>query len=206
MSSISETSLSLITSTPTTSAMAKIFVTALILSSTAYILHCASPMRLTRVLVTAIAAAERAYLEAVEDAMITKYDVHIAATLTRLQLKVSELREETLRNSLSYRVSFCEFFKGRTFTVLRSIQDVRRLETHIEILKEGRLRDSDPDLPSPETMARTVSIRQRHTSFARMTSFCELLTVAPRSLVAVVALELLYRFVQCIYVKWYTCN
>ncbi|KAJ7117797.1 hypothetical protein C8R44DRAFT_879335 [Mycena epipterygia] len=118
-------------------------------------------MRLTRVLVAAICNVEKSYLEAIEAGMLSKFDVDTASMLLSLQIKVSHIRQATLRNSLSRFGTLCDFFKGRTFTVLKFIREVRALEAHIEILKEKNLRDPNP--LGLETVAQMVSLRQRHT-------------------------------------------
>ena len=69
MSSITESSLSFLASdsTPSTSAATQVLLTAVGLTVAAYTIRCASPMRRqSRVLVTAIADTEKAYLEAIE--------------------------------------------------------------------------------------------------------------------------------------------
>ena len=66
-----------------------------------------------------------------------------------LQLSVSLLREAALRDSLSYWAPSLQFFKFRhTLTILRCIQEIRALETHIEVclfllLKEGQVAKHD---------------------------------------------------------------
>ncbi|KAJ7491981.1 hypothetical protein FB451DRAFT_1551433 [Mycena latifolia] len=160
MSSLSETSLSLFASAPPpTSTPTNILLGALSLIATAYIVHYASPTRLTRVLVATIAETEKTYLEALEAGVLPKSDADTATTLTSLQIKVSSIRETTLRHSLSYRATLGAFLTGHSFTVLHCIRDVRRLETHIEILKETRLRASDP---ASESAMRMVLVRRRH--------------------------------------------
>ncbi|KAJ7803049.1 hypothetical protein B0H13DRAFT_2494769 [Mycena leptocephala] len=89
-------------------------------------------MRLARVLVAAIVATEKTYLEALETGLLSASDVHTAEMLPTLELKASAIREGTLRNSLSLGSTFREFFAGRTFTLLLCIREVRALETHIE--------------------------------------------------------------------------
>ncbi|KAJ7491964.1 hypothetical protein FB451DRAFT_1551424 [Mycena latifolia] len=161
MAGVPETSLSLITSAPPTSTSTRVLIAMFSFALAACALHHTSPMRLARVLVTAITAAEKTYLEAIEDGVLPKSNVEMATTLTRLQLKVSIIREACLRHSLSHRTAICEFFKGHTIIVLQCIWEVRGFETHIEILKEVRLRDCGPDLPASESATRTVSLRQR---------------------------------------------
>ncbi|KAJ7117774.1 hypothetical protein C8R44DRAFT_201175 [Mycena epipterygia] len=181
MSTLGDATLSVLTSAPPMSTIAKAIIGVLLLSTMmAFIIHHASPMRLTDVLVAAIKDTETAYLTAIEAGVLSKSDVHTAAMLSRylrstqiafpiiveplarsLQIKVSHIREATFHNSLSTHRVLREFFKGRTFTVLNCIAEVRALEAHIEILKEGHLRD--PDSLAFGAATRTVFLRQRHT-------------------------------------------
>ncbi|KAJ7491975.1 hypothetical protein FB451DRAFT_1501251 [Mycena latifolia] len=120
MSWISGTSLSFLASAPPASTVTKILLGALICAAAAYALYChASPIRLTRALVAAIAATEKTYLEAIEAGAISSSDVHTATTLTSLQLKVSNIREATLRNSLYHRAALGTFLEGRTLIILQ---------------------------------------------------------------------------------------
>jgi len=124
----------------------------------AFILYYTSPMRLTRVLVTAMAGAERVYFEALEMGVLSVSNVHATEiVLATLQLKVSRIRQETLSNSRSNWKTCCEYFEGRTLIVLRCIWEVRDFETHIEILKEAQLCENNLDPP----MTRAISIRRR---------------------------------------------
>ncbi|KAJ7491976.1 hypothetical protein FB451DRAFT_1165177 [Mycena latifolia] len=121
MASVPETSLALITDTSPTSTPTKVFIAVLFLTLAACGIHRASPLRLTRVLVAAIVAAEKTYLEAVESGIL------------KLQIKVATIRKACLRNSLSYRAALRDFFKGRTLTVLQCIREMRGFETQIEV-------------------------------------------------------------------------
>ncbi|KAJ7931634.1 hypothetical protein B0H13DRAFT_1857619 [Mycena leptocephala] len=98
------------------------------------IIDYASPLRLTRVLVTAIANLEKTYLEALETGLLSASDIDTAEMLSALQLKVSKIREASLRNSLSLLPTLREFFEGHTFTLLRCIR---------EIFKESQLREDN---------------------------------------------------------------
>ncbi|KAJ6527200.1 hypothetical protein DFH09DRAFT_1328167 [Mycena vulgaris] len=159
MSSLSEASLSVLASTPPTSSTAnKVLFGVFGLTLATCIIYYASSMRLTRVLVAAIANTENTYLEALEAGVLSNSDVHTAEIMSSLQLKVSHIREESLRHSLSYRTTVSEFLKGRTLTLLQCIQEVRALETRIEILKEVQLRALDPRIG-----VGTVSLRRRRT-------------------------------------------
>ncbi|KAJ7117798.1 hypothetical protein C8R44DRAFT_791443 [Mycena epipterygia] len=165
MSSLSETSLSLFASAPPTSTTPNVTIGVLVLIMMAFIIHFASPMRLTRVSVAAISNVEKIYLEAIEAGMLSNFDVNTALMLLSLQIKISRIREETLRNSLSHFAVLCDFFKGRSFTILKCIREVHRLEVHLELLKEEHLRDPNP---LGATIG-TISLRKRHTYSANVT-------------------------------------
>ncbi|KAJ7716129.1 hypothetical protein B0H16DRAFT_1476932 [Mycena metata] len=92
----------------------------------ACIIYYASPMRLTNVLVAAIHDVERTYFDAL-DARNS-----VLSAVYSLRLKVSVIRETTLRNSLSQHVAFREFLKGRTFALFECIEEVRVLQIQIE--------------------------------------------------------------------------
>ncbi|KAJ7696479.1 hypothetical protein B0H17DRAFT_1177908 [Mycena rosella] len=160
MSSLTET-VSCLTSTalPASRTSADILFGILIITFAAVSVHCASPMRLTRVLVIAMDDAEKAYLQAIESGKADLHMLHAAEMISSLQMKVSTIREATLRNSLSYRTAFCAFLKGQTLSVLQCIREVREVETHIEILKEEQLRDNRHI--GAGTATRTVSLRRR---------------------------------------------
>ncbi|KAJ7509926.1 hypothetical protein B0H11DRAFT_2216790 [Mycena galericulata] len=158
MTHISETSLSLIASAlPASTTDKSILIGVLLVVAGSEILHYASPMRLTRILVAAIGHAEETYTKAMEAGVLS--DVHIE-TLLNLQIKVSEIRQESLHNSLSPRLALWKYVQGRTLSVLHCISEVRKLETDIEILKEAQLRRDIP-LTSGTTAAVTVSLRRR---------------------------------------------
>ncbi|KAJ7819008.1 hypothetical protein B0H13DRAFT_1921943 [Mycena leptocephala] len=127
------------------------------------IIHYVSPLRLTRVLVAAIANVEKTYLEALETGLLSASDIDTAEILSSLQLKVSKIREASLRNSLSHSETLREFLNGHTFTLLRCIREARVLETHIEILKENQLREDSLHL-SGNRIVRSVCLRRRRHS------------------------------------------
>ncbi|KAJ7931657.1 hypothetical protein B0H13DRAFT_2308372 [Mycena leptocephala] len=130
------------------------------------VVHYASPPRLTRVLVTSIANVEKIYLDALETGLLSASDIDTAEMLSTLQLKVSKIRETSLRNSLSHSGTFREFFGGRTFSLLGCIHEVGVLETHIEILKESQLRDDNlhPSTIQRRAWVTMVSLRRRRHS------------------------------------------
>ncbi|KAJ7931601.1 hypothetical protein B0H13DRAFT_2524412 [Mycena leptocephala] len=126
------------------------------------VVHYVSPLRLTRVLATSIANVEKIYLDALETGLLSASDIDTAEMLFTLQLKVSKIRESSLRNSLSLRSTLHEFLNGHTFTLLRCIREVRVLETHIEILKEAQLREDN--LHPFSNRVRSVCLRRRRRS------------------------------------------
>ncbi|KAJ6619951.1 hypothetical protein B0H10DRAFT_1131394 [Mycena sp. CBHHK59/15] len=146
MSSVSETALPFLRSLLPGITLSNVLVGAAVgLLATAFVIHYASPTRLTGVLVMTLSQAEDLYQEANEAGLLTSaellHGVRIGATLSRLQREVSEIREATLRRSLSKWGTLGEFFRGRTLTLLQCISEVQRFKTHIEILKETQLRD-----------------------------------------------------------------
>ncbi|KAJ7471640.1 hypothetical protein B0H11DRAFT_1919485 [Mycena galericulata] len=172
MSTVAETSVSLFTSTlpePTTAA-GNIVLAVCIVTLVVCALRAAWPTRLTEILVSVLTTTEHTYFTAIEAGVLLS-ESH-TQRLTSLQLKVSKIRQDSL--SQSYRVALREFFKGRTFTVLRYIREARQLENEIEvfivpsvrplaltyarrqILKEAQLRK----LPSISA-AHRVSLRRR---------------------------------------------
>ncbi|KAJ7252566.1 hypothetical protein C8J57DRAFT_1519899 [Mycena rebaudengoi] len=72
----------------------------LVLAITCRIVHCIWPMHLTSVLVSSITETENLYYDAIEAGELTG-DVDTEEKLLSLQKKVSEIREDSLRNSLS---------------------------------------------------------------------------------------------------------
>ncbi|KAJ7917591.1 hypothetical protein B0H13DRAFT_2322338 [Mycena leptocephala] len=111
---------------------------ALVILVLAGIMHYACPLRMTRVLVAAIADVEKAYLEALETGLLS------SDTVAMLSTYVDPLfpHWSSLRNSLSHSGTLREFFAGRTFTLLHCIREVRVLETHIEVFTSSSLHGS----------------------------------------------------------------
>ncbi|KAJ7931619.1 hypothetical protein B0H13DRAFT_2308340 [Mycena leptocephala] len=136
-----------------------VFVASLVFIVVVGVVHYASPLRLTRVLITTIANAEKTYLEALETGLLSPFDTDTTEMLSSLQLKVSKIRETSLRNSLRHSGTLRELFAGPTFALLRCIREVRGLEIHIEILKETQLREYNLD-PSVHCV-RMICLRRR---------------------------------------------
>ncbi|KAJ7509929.1 hypothetical protein B0H11DRAFT_2270253 [Mycena galericulata] len=144
-----------------TSTAAKVILVASTIACMAYIIRAISPAYLTCILVSSLAAAEHALLHTVESGTFRSEYAVLTERLTSLQLDVSLLREASLCDSLSYWAPFSQFFKfRRALAVLRCIQEVRALETDIEILKEFQLRELSLEA-STAVAAQTISMRRR---------------------------------------------
>ncbi|KAJ7117778.1 hypothetical protein C8R44DRAFT_854554 [Mycena epipterygia] len=168
---MSSLSLSLpLASAPPTSTTTKLAIGVLIITSMACIIHLASPIRLTGVLLVAIDNVENIYLEAIETGALSKSDVNTAAMLSSarsLQNKVSYIREANLRSALSPFGAVCGFFNGRSFAILKCTREVRALEARIEILKEQQLRAPNP----LGVRIEAFSLRRRHTHASSSSKF-----------------------------------
>ncbi|KAF7370461.1 hypothetical protein MSAN_00677900 [Mycena sanguinolenta] len=127
------------------------------------------PARLTRVLVSVLADVENAYLVGVENGngvLSTDADDDVAERLAVLQLKVSTLRETSLRNSVPPLSACYDMFNiCHSVAVLRCLAEVRGLRTQIEISNESRLRDitsaSQPRCQCPLANRASISLRRR---------------------------------------------
>ncbi|KAJ7696499.1 hypothetical protein B0H17DRAFT_1329177 [Mycena rosella] len=142
--SISNTSFPFFTSVlPSTTGTNAVVATVIIGSVAVYVVRHASPTRLTEILLASLSDAEKLYYDAVEAGVLSSSDAQVGAMLLRLQREVSEIRETTLHNSLSRWTAFRDIFNGRSFMVFQCIEEVSRFKTHVEILKESRLRSLD---------------------------------------------------------------
>ncbi|KAJ7213071.1 hypothetical protein GGX14DRAFT_393271 [Mycena pura] len=135
--SISE-SLAVAVSAPTNAPVQTMLVTLVL--GIAGTMYYASPSRLSRIMVAAIASAEATYSEALESGALSATDASvrigvkdITKEMSSLRTKVSKIRETTLRNSLSCRAAFHQYLTGHPFTLVRCIWEVRDLQTHIEV-------------------------------------------------------------------------
>ncbi|KAJ7251261.1 hypothetical protein C8J57DRAFT_1723167 [Mycena rebaudengoi] len=151
----SETSLSFLSSILPNSTANTIIGASILATVTALVIHHISPTRLTHVLVTLIHETDAIYIHAIEAGLEVDTDA-----LFKLQIKVSQLHEESLRNSLSTRKIVAEFLRGRSLALYRCIRDVQDLKIQIEISKEEQLRILNPT--GAETAAWTMSARRRH--------------------------------------------
>ncbi|KAJ7326340.1 hypothetical protein DFH08DRAFT_885560 [Mycena albidolilacea] len=133
MPAITEQPVSALTSALPTKLLLAVFIVAAIANIIYYML----PMRLTHTLVALLAKAEETYIEAHGMCLLSAAETQMLAAL---QLQVATIREKSLQSSLSSRVTLRDFVHGRTFTLLRSIREVQKFETHIQILKESQLR------------------------------------------------------------------
>ncbi|KAJ7252617.1 hypothetical protein C8J57DRAFT_1351170, partial [Mycena rebaudengoi] len=159
MSSMNEASLSFLSSIQLPNNTANTIIGAFILTIVAaLIIHNISPMRLTRALVALMHETVAIYIGAMEAGVIPS-DVD-ADALFKLEIKVSELHEESLRNSLSTWKMLAEFFQGRSLALYGCIREVQDLKARIEISKEKQLRNLNPT--GAGTAAWTMSARRRH--------------------------------------------
>ncbi|KAJ7252631.1 hypothetical protein C8J57DRAFT_638856 [Mycena rebaudengoi] len=158
MSSMGEASLSFISSSLPNNTANKIIGVSILTAITALGIHHISPTRLTRVLVALMDETDTSYIRAVEAGLVF-CDVD-ADALFKLQIKVSRLHEESLRNSLSTPKMLAEFFRGRSLVLYQCIRDAQDLKTRIEISKEEQLRNLNPT--GAGTAAWTMSARRRH--------------------------------------------
>ncbi|KAJ7252692.1 hypothetical protein C8J57DRAFT_1474267 [Mycena rebaudengoi] len=107
MSRIGEPSVSFISSILPNNTANTIISTSILTAAIALGIHHISPTRLTHVLVTLMHETDTIYIRAVEAGLVPG-DVD-ANTLFKLQIKFSELHEESLRNSLSTWKMLAEF-------------------------------------------------------------------------------------------------
>ncbi|KAJ7281281.1 hypothetical protein C8J57DRAFT_1463571 [Mycena rebaudengoi] len=159
MSSMGETSLSFLSSILPNNTANTIIGASILTTATALIIHHVSPTRLTRLLVALMHETVAIYIRAIEAGLVPS-DTD-ADTLFKLQIKVSALHEESLRNSLSTRKMLAEFVRGRSLTLYCCIRDVQNLKTRIEISKEEQLRNLNPT-GAGTAAAWTMSARRRH--------------------------------------------
>ncbi|KAJ7281304.1 hypothetical protein C8J57DRAFT_1297311 [Mycena rebaudengoi] len=159
MSSMSETSLSFLSSILPNSTANTIIGASILATVTSLVIHRISPTRLTRVLVSLMHETDATYIGAMEAGVIL-CDSDTDA-LSKLQIKASQLREESLRNSLSIWKMLAEFLCGRSLALYCCIRDVQDLKTRIEISKEKQLRNLNPT-GGAGTAAWAMSTRRRH--------------------------------------------
>ncbi|KAJ7281315.1 hypothetical protein C8J57DRAFT_1297327 [Mycena rebaudengoi] len=159
MTSMGKTSLSFLSSILPNNTANTIIGTSILTTATALGIHHISPTRLTRVLVTLMHETDATYIGAMEAGVIL-CDGDTDA-LSKLQVKASQLREESLRNSLSTWKMLAEFFQGRSLALYQCIGDVQDLKTRIEISKEKQLRNLNPT-GGAGTAAWTMSARRRY--------------------------------------------
>ncbi|KAJ7251280.1 hypothetical protein C8J57DRAFT_671971 [Mycena rebaudengoi] len=160
MSSMSEASLSFFSSIFPNNTANAIIGASIITTVTALIIHHISPTRLTRLLVVLMHETDTIYIGAMEARLISG-DVDTADALSKLHMKVSELHEETLKNSLSTWKMLAEIVRGRSLALYRCIRDVQDLKTRIEISKEKQLRNFN-SVGTGTAAAWTMSARRRH--------------------------------------------
>ncbi|KAJ7252565.1 hypothetical protein C8J57DRAFT_1722804 [Mycena rebaudengoi] len=140
-------------------AAASVGTASILVLAIACIVHHIWPMRLTHVLVAFMQETEKLYYGAVEAGELPG-DVDTEEKLLSLQTKVSEVREESLRNSLSTWTALGDFFRGRSIMPLQSTNEIQSFKTHIEILKEAHLRRNLSSI-NRGTAALAMSLKRR---------------------------------------------
>ncbi|KAJ7781878.1 hypothetical protein DFH07DRAFT_935740 [Mycena maculata] len=130
----------LLSALPSTSATNVLILIVIIGMLIASVVCYASPTRLTKKLVASLYDAETLYHDVVETGVVSTSDTaqvqkfeELEELLAKLQLKVSEIRTATLRNSLPKRTALAEFLRGASFTILRCLEDVEGFKARIEI-------------------------------------------------------------------------
>ncbi|KAJ7199270.1 hypothetical protein C8J57DRAFT_1545200 [Mycena rebaudengoi] len=115
MFSMGEASFSFVSSSLPNNTANTIIGASILTAATALGIHHISPTHLTRVLVTLMHETDTIYIRAVEAGLVPS-DID-ANALFKLQIKFSELHEESLRNSLSTWKMIAEFFQGRSLAL-----------------------------------------------------------------------------------------
>ncbi|KAJ6581708.1 hypothetical protein B0H19DRAFT_1251889 [Mycena capillaripes] len=100
------------------------------IAATAVVIHYASPKRLTGILIDAMAQLKKTSSDVFEAGRLSAPEIE---KLRLLKHKLSAIQAETLEDSRSYLGTICRVLKGRTFTMLFCIWEVRDLEMHIKI-------------------------------------------------------------------------
>ncbi|KAJ6571291.1 hypothetical protein B0H19DRAFT_1129650 [Mycena capillaripes] len=85
------------------------------------------------------------YSRCVEEGLFGECSGEWLVELSQVQKQASELREQSLRASLSSWDEICAFCHGLSFKIMRCTGDARRLKTRIEIALETGLRKSNKD-------------------------------------------------------------
>ncbi|KAJ6518976.1 hypothetical protein C8R45DRAFT_1085038 [Mycena sanguinolenta] len=168
MSTLSETSLSLLSQSNSTSPPWTFSITGVLfsISVAAAAFYHAFPTRLTRVLVSTLADVENAYLAGVENGFALSADVDVAKRLAVFQLTVSTLRETSLHNSLSPLAFLSDTLNIRRFiAVLRYLAGVRGLGTYIEVMQ------------SYKSLLRLCLIKTTRTKKSNWTTLTDLLRI-----------------------------
>ncbi|KAJ7043789.1 hypothetical protein C8F04DRAFT_1175539 [Mycena alexandri] len=138
MPGIPDGSLPILTSllSPATVAKVTLYIIGLVLIIAS--LYYVSPTRLTRVLSDAMSNLDKLSADILSAGLLGLMTPDKVAA-------VGMFRAETLLHSLSWRATICEFFKGRSLTLYRCINEVRDLETHIRILEQEHRRPPKQD-------------------------------------------------------------
>ncbi|KAJ6581737.1 hypothetical protein B0H19DRAFT_1061253 [Mycena capillaripes] len=133
MPAISEVPISTVASDLPNNLSIKALVAIIIVIVVTVIIHCASPKRLTDILIVAMAQLKTTSSDAFEAGHLS------ASEIERLRLikhKVCIIQAETLDDSRSYLGTIDGFLKGRIFTVLLCIWEVQDLEMYIKVAEQ----------------------------------------------------------------------
>ncbi|KAJ6481777.1 hypothetical protein C8R45DRAFT_1003020, partial [Mycena sanguinolenta] len=110
----------------------KPFIAFLVVSALATMIYYWRPSRLIAILLAAMTETRKIYREAREMGLPVQAEI----TMDTLRQKVSAMVEETQHNSESWSAAFCDFLRGRTFILLRCIDEVQSFGKHIKMLKD----------------------------------------------------------------------
>ncbi|KAJ7484843.1 hypothetical protein B0H11DRAFT_1914269 [Mycena galericulata] len=96
--------------------------------------------RVTRHMDAVMVSVEWIYFSSAEVGLLDQDGLKTRHELVELQLAASELRERSLRASLSIWGTVQAFCSGLSFEVLRCTKEAKNLKTRIEIAREAELR------------------------------------------------------------------
>ncbi|KAJ6503773.1 hypothetical protein C8R45DRAFT_924118 [Mycena sanguinolenta] len=110
-----------------------------------YLLRGATLSKATDELHGAMCNTEWIYYRSAEAGLLVECKAEMHKELSRLQMKASEFREQSLRASVSSWDGAQAFCCGLSFKILRCTRDARKLKTRIEIAMEKGLRSTNTD-------------------------------------------------------------
>ncbi|KAJ7841266.1 hypothetical protein B0H13DRAFT_2415054 [Mycena leptocephala] len=112
-----------------------VFIFALLL----YLLRRWALPKVTDKLGAMMCEVEWIYYRYAEAGLFGKGNEEIHGQLSQLQSNASELREESLRASVSSWSGICAFCRGLSFKIMRCTGEARRLRTQIDVCRLGTL-------------------------------------------------------------------